>query len=335
MKPFHLIDNPSKIDRLEIEKELKEYKVVVVQFSTPKYTDQMLAALDEICNKQEARFGVRFYGHYSKAFDANTVLKIPSVKNLSVDCHQETKNIHAIQQLSNLQSLTLGASHLADDDYLHSPAFENLHYLHVGETKTSKLNLAHLSKLKKLRILKLTGHKKNIESLASISSLEELTLHSITKQSVEFINKLSNLKSLTFLLGGRDNIHELESNNIEHLDITWVRGFNSLANIGNFKKLKTLALEDLKQLSTLQFDTTFPQLEELKIANCKTLSQLSGLKNLPALKSITIAGTNIDFQEFIKEPRPTSLKYFGFYTLKTKADEEIKQQLIALGYDCM
>ncbi|MGO8056515.1 hypothetical protein, partial [Rhizobium leguminosarum] len=75
------------------------------------------------------------------------------------------------------------------------------------------------------------------------------------------------LKTLNFILGSRDNIKEIEENEIENLEIVWVRGFNDLSNISKFKNLKTLKIEDEIQLPMVHFDKTLTSLTDLKIIN--------------------------------------------------------------------
>jgi protein phosphatase 1 regulatory subunit 7 len=133
-------------------------------------------------------------------------------------------------------------------------------------------------------------------------------------------------------LGGRENLDEIEENEIETLQIIKVRAFNNFNDISNFKKLKNLLIEDQIQLSELNFDKESSTLEDFKLINCKTFNSLTGLEKLNSLKQLRIYKTEINFEEFIKQDFPKSLDILAFYTAKTKIDKEIKAHLSKLGY---
>ena len=130
---------------------------------------------------------------------------------------------------------------------------------------------------------------------------------------LDFINKLKNLKSLRFVFGGRENLDEIEENEIETLEIIRVRAFNSFKNIANFKRLKNLLIEDQIQLTEILFDKELPTLKDLKIFNCKNLKSLTGLEKLNGLNQLRIAKTSIIFEEFMKQVFPKSLNILAFY----------------------
>jgi protein phosphatase 1 regulatory subunit 7 len=332
MKPNERINNPQKIEPDFIDKELKAGKEVIVQFSYKTYDDKKLSELNKLCGKYDKGFEVRFYGHYSTSFDCNTLLKIPNVKSLYVDCLTKAHNVEALSQLPNLQKLSLGVYELKETEVLNSENLKKLTELIVTETKTKAFNLEYLRDYKNLKSLIIAGHTKNIDCIGALESLEYLSFNSVRQVPIPFVNKLKNLKTLTFILGGRDNIHEIGENEIENLEIVWVRGFKDISNISNFKKIKTLRIEDNIRLQTVHFDRELPNLHDLKIINCKSLSSLSGLENLPSLHQLRIYKTALDFDKVIKRSLPKRLKIFAFYTSKQKVDNEIKKTLELNGF---
>jgi protein phosphatase 1 regulatory subunit 7 len=334
MRPFNHIDNPKTIDKNSVESELKLGKEVILQFVDKSYTDKILADINELCSKFDKSLCIRFYGHYSTQFDCKTLLKIPNVKCLYIDCLQSADNLQILKELSNLRSLGIGIYELQDTEILNSDNLKNLTELIVTDTKTKAFNLEYLRHFKKLKSLRIGGHTKNIDAVGELAELEFLSLNSVKKVPVNFINKLKNLKTLNFILGGRENLNEIAENEIENLDIVWVRGFNDLSCISKFPKLKTLKIEDEIQLPKVHFDTVFPDLIDLKIINCKTLRTITGLKNLPELNSLIVYKTNVDFDSFIRQELPKDLKTLGFYTTKAKLDKDIKATLESKGYFC-
>jgi protein phosphatase 1 regulatory subunit 7 len=332
MPNFIRIHNPAIIDRALIEQELSTGKEVILQFSDKIYTDRMLADIDELCAKHDEQLCIRFYGHDSKQFDCKNVLKLPNVKALYIDCMQRAKNINTLVQLLKLRSLGLGIYELRDTEILGSVNFANFKQLTLASTKTNKINLSYLSNYKHLESLTLGENTKNIEALSELSSLKYLSLHSIKKAPLAFINRLTQLKELHLILGGRENIWEIGENPIETLSIIQVRGFNDFSNLSNFSKLRSLRIENQIQLSGIHFDVPFSELSDLKLLNCKKLASITGLENLPSLSSLIIYGTAVDFDQFMQQELPKKLSYLGFYTGKVKVDAAIKSILAERGY---
>lgn len=326
------IDNPEKIDRLLIEKELNEGKLIIVQFSGKLYSDEILAELNELCLAYDDNFNIRFYGHYQASFDCKILLKLPDVKALWLDCLCKVDNLEVIADLKNLTRLSLGIFELRETEVLKSDNFFNLKRLIIGETRTKALNLDYLENYTSLNQLVICGHTKNIDVVGKLINLEHLGLNSISKVRLDFVNKLKKLKSLFLVLGGRENLDEIEENEIESLEIVRVRGFNNFQNISNFRKLRKLLIEDQIQLTNIHFDQELPALNDLRLINCKSLKSLTGLDKLSKLNQLRINKTDIVFDEFIKQSFPKSLDVFAFYTRKARIDKGIKEQLSNLGY---
>lgn len=324
--------DPASLDRNLIDKELKQGKHVIVQFSKNVYSSEILSQLNNFCKTYDKSFGVRFYGHDYKAFDCETLEAIPDVKCLLIDCLAHANNLYALSRLDNLQKLSLGVYELKDTEILKLNSLKKITDLILWETKTKALNLQYLSDYSKLNYLRLRSHTKNISVLKNVKTLDYLSLELIKNTSVSFINNLKNLKTLKFILGSRENIHEINENAIEHLEVDFVRGFNDLSNITKFRKLKFFRLEDNIKLEKIDFDKTMPFLKTLSISNCKTLNSITGLRNLIALERIGIYKTNIDFDTLIEQDLPASLKAVSFYTSKNKLNDAIKIKIKDRGY---
>jgi protein phosphatase 1 regulatory subunit 7 len=332
MRPQNRINNPEHIDRLLIDKDLKDGKLVIVQFSDELYTDKILAELNEICSNYDENFSVRFYGHYQGSFNCKTLLKLPNIKALWLDCLSKADNLEVLAELQNIRRLSLGVFELKETEIFQATSLKNLEKLIICDTRTKALNLQYLENYKHLNYLIISGHIKNIGVVGELPKIEYLGLNSISKEKLDFVNKLRKLKSLHFALGGRENLDEIEENEIETLGIVRVRSFNNFKNISHFKKLKTLSIEDQIHLKELQFDREISTLTDFKLINCKTFESLTGLEKLSNLKQLRIYKTDIKFEEFIKQHLPKSLDILSFYTAKAKIDKEIKEKLLKLGY---
>jgi protein phosphatase 1 regulatory subunit 7 len=332
MRQQKRIDNPEKLDRLLIERDLKDGKIVIIQFSDKTYSDSLLSDLNDLCFKYDDNFSVRFYGHYQGSFDCKTLLRLPNIKALWLDCLLKADNLQVVTELKNLKRLSLGVFELKETEIFQADNFKNLTELIITETRTKALNLKYLENFKALTFLIISGHTKNIDVVGKLTNIEYLGLNSISKVPLDFVNRQKNLKSLHFILGGRENLDEIGENEIETLEIIRVRGFNSLKNISNFKKLRNLVIEDQIQLTELNFDKENPNLKDFKLINCKTFKSLTGLSKLINLNQLRIYKTDINFDELIKQALPKSLDILAFYTTKTKVDKEINKRLLDMGY---
>lgn len=327
------INNPVSIDKNLIETELRSNKHVIVQFSDRTYNDALLHELNELSLRHGENFGIRFYGYSQDPFDCKVLTKIPQVKCLYVDCLQTADNVSVLTELQYLQKLHIGIFELQDTEILGAENFTKLKEFTISDTKTKGLNLEYLKNYKHLSSLGVCGHTKNIDTIGALNTLRSLSLHLIgNKIPVDFVNKLKNLDTLRFMLGGRENINEIDENEIKRLEIVRVRGFKEFKNISKFKKLNSLHIEDQIQLTNLDFDPPLEYLEDVKLLNCKTLSTLNGLGNLASLKHLRVYKTNIDFDTLIQQPLPKSLDIFAFYTEKAKVDKAIYEKLKNMGY---
>lgn len=333
MAPFIRINSTTTIDKAHIELELNAGKQVIIQFVTNSYTSETLTHLNELCSRNSRKLCVRFYGHYQGSFDCAIVLQIPDVKCLYIDC-DKAENINCLSELQHLEELNLSIFELNQPEILASASFKRIQLLGIGETRTNSLNLEHLSDYTNLVELGIVAQTKNIDTVGELSKLKALSLYRVKKAPLEFVNRLINLKKFDLILGSRNNINDINNCPIEQLQIVQVRGFNDLGDLSRFSQLKKLVVENQIQLRELNFSTAFPHLEALSVLDCKTFDTLMGLTNLPALASLILYNTRIEFDQFIEQEFPVTLKHLGFYTRKSKADVIIKEELNKRGYSC-
>lgn len=326
-----LINNPIALDRVQIEQDLRGGNQVIVQFSHPEFYGSILEEVDELCARWDEDFGVRFYAHYSLSFDCQNLLRIPHVKMLQLNSLVQAHNTEALAKLDNLYSLSLGIYELENSEILGIDTLRSLKILNIISDKKI-LNLQYFKEFSYLEELHVGGKVKNLDAIGYLEDLNYLALHSISKLPLHFINRLRKLKNLRILLGGREHIQEIEENEIEDLEISRVRGFHDLTNITAFKALNRLVIEDQIQLQEISFNQEMKALEELSIRNCKGLTRLVGMEQLPLLHKLRIFKTAIDFDSFINQKLPNSLSSVEFATFKSKADQEIQQSLLKLGF---
>lgn len=128
--------------------------------------------------------------------------------------------------------------------------------------------IANKEEVKILTIDK-TQYKKHWEQIFDCPNLEEITLHDPSKEQVQAIRRLSNIKRLRvtfFRATDIEFIGDLE--NLEELILEYVSGFSDLTPLRKLKKLKSVHFENLRRVN-----------------------DFSGLTGIESLKYIYINGT--------------------------------------------
>jgi len=287
-----------------------------------------LAQLNALCREFGPLMQVRFYGHHSDVFDGAVLNHLPDVADLTLNCLDEAKNLDALGGLSLLENLALGIYELADKEVLSRVPLTKLTSLCLEESATKALDLAPLSEAKRLKTLKLYGHKKNIAAIGNIAGLEEFVFNPARNMDLDFINRLTRLKALKFVLGGIDDFNAVALPGLDQLAVTRVRGLTTLGDLSRFPQLRQLQVQDQKQISTIAFSAQSARLANISIDNCKSLKELSGLGRLPALKSLSVSRTALDIQEL---SLPKSLTHMSSFPGTTKGNKAAKDYIRSLG----
>lgn len=152
-----------------------------------------------------------------------------------------------------------------------------------------------------VKILTINKKQHNWHQVFDCKNLEELTLHDPSKEQVQAIAKLNQLKRLriTFFRTADINfIGELE--NLEELILEYVSGFTDLSPLSSLSKLKSVHFENLRRVSN--FD---------------------GLRGLKTLRYLHIDGTvdwnqPIEDFEFLGGLPNLEVLSLGFITIKKK-----------------
>ncbi|MFT3823973.1 MAG: hypothetical protein QM731_08630 [Chitinophagaceae bacterium] len=330
--PINRITNPSVIDKQLLDERLKTGNTITIQFDSEIYNDSLLSEINELCNQYKENLCIRFYAHNQTGFDCSTILRIPDVKNLYVDCLDSARNIQAFSAMNKLVSLHIGILDLSDNEILRAENLYNLKELGINQTISKKLNLEYLANYTNLDSLYIDGHIKNIHTIGKLQHLKDLWLRSIKKVTLDFVNRMEGLEKLEITLGGRNNINEIGASNIKELFIDFVAGFNDISGIWKLKKLEKLGLSLLKQLKTIKVENINTSLKELWVYSCKDLNTFEGLDNLKALTKLDITEVSMNFEEFMQLPMPQTLQELDFATLKAQKDKEISEMIRKLGY---
>ncbi|MGE6353102.1 leucine-rich repeat domain-containing protein [Flavobacterium sp. NPDC079362] len=160
--------------------------------------------------------------------------------------------------------------------------------------------IANKDEVKILTISK-KQEKVNWEQMFDCPNLEEITLNDPSKEQVEAIGRLKNIKRLRITFFRATDIEFISSlNNLEELIFEYVSGFSDLTPLSKLTKLKSLHFENIRKVSN--FD---------------------GLKEIDSLRYLHIDGT-IDWNqpignfEFLKELPNLEVFSLGFIINKSE-----------------
>jgi len=197
----HRIDAAEDINPVSIAEHIEAGERVIVQYSKSTYTTQQLQLLNQLAKKFGRSFEIRFYGHYSEAFDASVLRFIPDAQCVSIDCIMKASNLEALSNVESLAELSLGVFELNDPDVLRYCNPLSLKTLSLGDTRRCNVDLRYLSGCVGLETLHTSGHTKNISTICGLPLLRVLSLSSIRKNdNIDFVSNIPTLRSLRFLL---------------------------------------------------------------------------------------------------------------------------------------
>ena len=326
-------DNPTLAELKEVERRLLAGEEVVAQFREPGYGDELL---DEV-NSLAARFGrsleVRFYSHVGTTFDCAVLNRLPAVVHLSIDCLQYASNLDAIAQLGCLETLSIGIDELSDTRILRHPNLRSLTALTLGASKSKAIDLSFLGDYSQVKRLRICGHTRGIETLAAMTSLRTLALDGIGKQTrLDFLSKMTDLQSLRFLLGGRLSISEIDIPELRDLEVCRVRGLTDLGDLSRFRRLESLIVDDQAQIEGVALSVVHSELRMIRIFNCRTLREVSGLDTLPKLDHLVIGETTLGREALLALTLPPSIKVCSLCTGKEREDRLIDAAVASRGY---
>ena len=328
---FHRIQNPKEMDEEQLAALFDTgADTVVLQFvEAAAYNKNLLQRINQACERFGARLNVRFYGHYGSEFDCQNLSYLPSVRSLNLDCLMKAVNLEALYELTELEEFVFGVFEADVPRLLEDKAFFRVRRLCLSETRKKNIDLAPLSTYRYLENLFLNSHSRHIESLAGMQSLQKLSLGGIGRsQKLDFIGSIIGLKTLTYILGGRDNVNELAHDGPVDLELLRVRGLSDV-NLKHFPRLERLKIEDQLQLRELDINPV-PQLQRLWIFNCKKLERLHGITEARSLGSILIGQTALEL-ETIFSNIPPSVRGLSLHGPSRVANDKLQDRIKALG----
>ena len=247
---------------------------------------------------------LRVYGFYSQACDLSFLCALSNVQHFSADCLRSAQNIEAITQMPALRSLGIGILDLHDFEFL-ADLSNALEEIYLGATLSKRPSLRHLERFTRLKKLSIDGHRKNLDTISDLATLEDLTLRSVTVKDLSFVRPLSKLWSLDIKLGGSNDLSALHDiGNIKYLELWQIRGLSDLSPISSLTGLQFLFLQSLPQVTALPDFSRLIKLRRVHLDNMKGIRDLNPLCRAPALEEVQHVNANTqrpqDYVELLK-----------------------------------
>jgi hypothetical protein len=157
--------------------------------------------------------------------------------------------------------------------------------LSLCATKSKKPSLAPVARFDQLRKLSLEGQQKDLDVISKLTSLEDLTLRSISVADFAFLRDLNRLWSLDIKLGGSKNLAALEGMaGIKYLELWQVRGLNDISVVSTLTGLQHLFLQSLPNVTCIPDLSRLRALRRVFLENMKGLKDVRSLASAPALE---------------------------------------------------
>jgi hypothetical protein len=263
---------PPEFERRDVNSPLTEEMLKpsvtgrgVVQFKT-LLTDADLYRLSEWL-RQYPEMTLRAYGSYDGSIrDLEFLSYFRFLRRFGVDAVY-----HSLESLDGLRHLPEDAEELT-----------------VGWTKRA-LDLSILGRFRFLRTLYIEGQTKNIGVISRLSSLEDLTLRSITLPDLSLLVPLHRLLSLDIKLGGTKDLNLLPRvGTLRYLELWLIKGLSDISAVGELPQLRYLFLQALKQVDRLPDLSKCVALRRVHLETMKGLGDLKPLATAPTLEQVVL-----------------------------------------------
>lgn len=227
---------------------------------------------------------LRVYGFYGKVCDLSFLTRMQNVRRLSADCLMQATGVEHLVELDKLETLAIGISDLKDFEFL-SKVPKNLRELSLEGTKSKKPRLRLLERFDSLVALYLDGQQNDIEVLAQLETLEDLTLRSISTSDLSYLKSLKQLWSLDIKLGGIADLSAIENkSSIKYLELWQIRGLNDIGVVSSLTGLQFLFLQSLRHVRRIPDLARLSHLRRIWLENMKGLEDISALASAPSLE---------------------------------------------------
>jgi hypothetical protein len=219
-----------------------------------------------------------------KVYDAAHLTKFEKLKSVSITGMPHALNLDTLEKVGPLESLALEVFKLDPINILECIDPSELRFLWLSNTAPSKLDLGVLTRFPKLQELTISGQRKNLEAVGQLETLKRLTIGLVAKSGCGFLSGLKRLEVLQLLLGGQEDISNIQCPSLKELEVVRVCGLNELGDLSRFPKLESLRVENQPRLTCLRASRPMQKLADVTVFSCPNITRFEGGGNLPKLR---------------------------------------------------
>jgi hypothetical protein len=149
--------------------------------------------------------------------------------------------------------------------------------------------------------------------------LEDLTLRSITVDSLDFLRPLPNLSSFDLKLGGTSDLSALTNlENLKYLELWRILGLDNIEVICTLTGLESLFLQSLSRIISIPPLDRLVHLRKIHLEEMKALANISALATAPALEELRHVASKSSVNDYLKLLESPTLKaaHVGFGSWK-------------------
>ena len=292
----------------ELTKVAKDPKAKTLQFAEP-LSDKEIELLQSIVFSNRPDITLRVFGHYGHSCDLTFLQKIPSAKNIFVDCLQNATGIEVLTKFSTLDKLAIGIYNLDNFDFLNDIS-PNITELSIEQTSSKKPSIEVIKRFTNLRYLYLEGQQKGIDVINELKNLEKIVLRSIATKDVSYLEGLYKLWSVDIKLGGIKQFDTLTKiQNLKYLELWQIRALSDVHFISDIQPLQNLFIQSLKQVTSIPQLDRLQNLKRISLENLKSLTDLTSLEFVPNLQDfIYVLAENQEPENLLPVLRNPSVK---------------------------
>lgn len=292
----------------ELNKVAKDHKAKMLQFAEP-LSDKEISLLQAVVFATRSDITLRIFGHYGHSCDLTFLQKIPSAKNIFVDCLQNATGVEVLTKFTTLDKLSIGIYNLDNFDFLKDIS-PNITELSIEQTASKKPSIEVIQRFSKLRYLYLEGQQKGIEVIQELKNLEKIVLRSITTKDVSYLDGLNKLWSVDIKLGGIKQFDTLTKiQNLKYLELWQIRGLSDLCFISDIQSLQNLFIQSVKQVTIIPQLDKLQNLRRISFENLKSLTDLASLEFVPNLQDfVYVLAENQEPENLLPVLRNPSVK---------------------------
>lgn len=281
----------AEFDDSVTERDLRDLaelpKIKTLQCSAP-VKDSVWSLLNDCFFGVRPDVELRAYGHYSAECDLGFARRMVNVRRFAADCLMRAKNIDAIADMPQLESLSLGIFELLDFRVLELIP-PTLTTLSLGGTRSRKPRLESLARFGALKTLYIEGQANGIDVVSSLRELERLTLRSIATPDLGYLAPLTRLSSLDIKLGGIRSLQGIEGKDtIKYLELWQIRELKSADIVATLPGLQNVFLQSLPHVETLPGLQNSSSLRRAVLQNMNGVRDFGSLEAAPVLEEFAL-----------------------------------------------